>query len=109
MERLVSTAVAQSWTVQYYFFLFGRCVRAEPAEVFELLLALPLRNVFEAAVPALEDVTLLGALVCDSAEPAADLAALLELLLRNTFDAADAARLLVTSRFGIIFYLKLLL
>ena len=92
-----------------YFFLFGRCVRAEPADVLELLLDLPLRNVFDAAVPALEEVTFFGDLVWDSAEPAADLAALLELLLRSTFDAADAARLLVTSLFGIVFYLELLL
>ena len=35
-----------------YFFLFGRCVRAEPAAVFEFLPVLLLFRTLEAAVPA---------------------------------------------------------
>ena len=90
--------------LSYFFFLFGFCVKAEPAEVFELLLEDLLRNVFDAAVADFEEVTFLGADLCERAEPAADLADLLELLLRRTFDAADAARLLVTSLFLVIFF-----
>ena len=36
----------------YFFFLFGRCVSAEPAAVFEFLPVLLLRNTLDAAVPA---------------------------------------------------------
>lgn len=39
-------------TGPYFFFLFGRCVSAEPAAVFESLPVLPLFKTFEAAVAA---------------------------------------------------------
>jgi hypothetical protein len=49
-------------TVQNYFFLFGRCVNAEPAAVLDVLLVLPFLNVLEAAEAALFEVTFAGAL-----------------------------------------------
>ena len=76
-----------------------RCVKAEPADVFDDLLEAVRRNVFDAADAALDEVVFDGAFLCESAEPAADFAALLELLLLRTLDAALAARLLVTSGF----------
>jgi hypothetical protein len=81
----------------YHFFLVGFCVNAEPAAVFEVLLVLAFRSVFEAAVAALAEVTLGGALVCDSADPAADFAVLLVEGFLNTFEAAEAAFFPVTS------------
>lgn len=60
---------------------------------------LALRSVFEAAVAALVEVILGGALVCDSADPAADFAVLLVEGFLNTFEAAEAAFLPVTSLF----------
>lgn len=56
-----------------------------------------LRNVFEAADAAFDEVTLDGAFLWDKADPAADFADLLVFLLLKTFEAALAARLLVTS------------
>jgi len=72
-------------------------VRADPAAVLAALLAPPLRKVFDAADPALGDVTLLGVFLWESADPAADFAALLAVLLLRVFDAAVAAFLPVTS------------
>jgi hypothetical protein len=46
----------------YYFFLLGRWVNAEPAEVFADLLEPGLRRALDAADAALNDVTLGGAL-----------------------------------------------
>ena len=40
-----------------YFFLLGRCVKAEPAAVLAFLSALEFFKVFEAAVPAFLPVT----------------------------------------------------
>ena len=74
-----------------------RWVSAEPAAVFADLLELALLSALDAAVAALPEVTLGGALCCESAEPAADLDDLDESLLRSTFDAAVAARVLVVS------------
>jgi len=51
----------------------------------------------DAAEAALVEVTLGGALRCESAEPAADFDDLLDESLLSTFDAADAARFDVTS------------
>jgi hypothetical protein len=82
---------------------FKRCVSAEPAAVFEDLLALSLLSTLDAAVAAIDEVVLDGASRCDSAEPAADLAALLELLLCKILDAAVAASLEVVSDFVAIF------
>lgn len=85
-----------------YFRRLGRCVSAEPADDFADLFEPVLRKVFDAADPALVEVTFFGAFVWDKAEPAADFAALLELLLLNALDAADAAFLPVTSFFLLI-------
>ena len=78
---------------------FGRCVKVEPAAVFDALLVLPLRSVLEAADAARPEVTLAGAIRWANAKPAADFAALLVDLLLKTFEAALAARLLVCSLF----------
>ncbi len=43
-----------------YFFFPDRCVRAEPAAVFEVLLVLLLLNVFDAAVAAFFEVSFDG-------------------------------------------------
>ncbi|MEI1252019.1 hypothetical protein [Rhizobium aouanii] len=45
-----------------YFFLLGRCVRAEPAAVFEFLPVLSDFRTFEAALPAFFDVVSLFAI-----------------------------------------------
>jgi hypothetical protein len=47
----------------FYLRLFGFCVKAEPEEVFADLLDPLLRRVFDAAVAALDEVTLEGAFV----------------------------------------------
>jgi hypothetical protein len=99
---------AQTLSANYFFFLSGFCVRADPADVFAVLLEALLRKVLDAATAALEDVTFLGASACERADPAADLADLLESLLRKTFEAAVAARLLVTSRLLILLHLDLM-
>lgn len=75
---------------------------AEPADDLADLLDPLLRKVFDAAEPALVEVTFLGVFVWDNAEPAADFAALLDPLFLRTLDAADAAFLLVTSVFLLI-------
>jgi len=85
----------------YYFFLLGLCVRADPAAVLAVLLALLLFSVFEDADPDFLDVTFLGVFVCDRAESAADLAFLLAVLFFKILEAAEAAFLLVTSLFAI--------
>lgn len=77
-------------------FLAARCVRAEPAAVFERLLVAVSLRVRDAADAALEEVTLLG-LTCERAEPAADFDFLLLELSVRTLDAAVAARLEVFS------------
>lgn len=77
-------------------------------EVFEDLLDDPLLKVFDAAVPAFEEVTFLGAFVCERALPAADFAVLLAPLLFRTFEAADAALLLVTSLLATGIFLDLI-
>jgi hypothetical protein len=69
---------------------------------------LALRNVFDAADPALLEVTLLGAFRCESADPEADFAALLAVLLLSVFDAAVAAFFPVTSLLPITFFSSLL-
>lgn len=46
-----------------YLFLFGRCVRAEPAEDLADLLEPEFRRVLDAAVPAFAPVSFLGAFV----------------------------------------------
>ena len=66
-----------------YFLLFGLCVKADPAADLADLLVLLLRNVLDAALPALDDVVLLGAFVCESADPAADLADLYKFLFNS--------------------------
>lgn len=81
----------------------GFCVNADPAAVFAFLLETLLCSVLDAAVAAAGDVIFSGVFLWESAEPAADLAVLLELSLLRTLDAADAARLLVTSVFFIVF------
>ena len=86
-----------------YFFRLGRCVSAEPEEVFAVLLEPLLRRVFEAADAARFEVTLV-VFRCDRAEPAADFSDLLDLLSLRTREAADAALLLVFSVLLAIFY-----
>lgn len=75
-----------------YFFFLGRAWdSALPAADFELALVRPSRSTLDAALAAVEEVTFLGALVCESALPPAVLEVLLVLLLAIVFDAADAA------------------
>jgi hypothetical protein len=65
------------------------------------LLVRPSRNVFDAALAALLDVTLFGALCCERALPAAVFDWELVALERNTLEARFAAFELVTFCFGI--------
>ena len=76
------------------------CANALPAADLEVLLVLPTRRVFEAAVAAGFDVCFLGAFLCESALPAADLDFDPVDLLFKVLEAADAAFLLVTFLFG---------
>lgn len=75
------------------------CASALPAADFELSLVRPSRNVFEAALAAVADVSFLGALVCERALPAAVLDALLVDLSFRVFEALDAEVLPVTFLF----------
>jgi len=73
-------------------------VSVEPAADFTAVEALELRKVFEAALAALAEVSLLVR-DCARADPAADLADLVAVELRRVLEAAEAARLLVRSVF----------
>lgn len=75
-----------------YFFLLGRCARADAAADLADLPELGLASVLPAAEAALRPVTSL-ALYCVNAEAAADFAEALVLLLANTLPAADTALL----------------
>ncbi|EFK08793.1 conserved hypothetical protein [delta proteobacterium NaphS2] len=76
----------------YFFFLLdGFCESALPAPDFDCLLVLPSLRTFDAALAALSEVTLFGALVCERALPAAVLDLLPVFLLRRVFDALLAA------------------
>lgn len=77
--------------------LLGRCVSAEPAALLAALLAVELPKVLAAAMPALDEVCLFGAMCCDKALPAADFAALLLDGLLSVFAALLAAGFEVTS------------
>jgi hypothetical protein len=77
------------------------CVSADPAALFAAFDAVGLFNVLDAALAALLEVSLFGALRWDSALPAADFAALLLLGDVSVFAAFLATVLDVTSFFAI--------
>jgi hypothetical protein len=83
-----------------YFFFAGFeaffCDSALPAADLEVVLVLPSRRVFEAALAAFADVASLGALVWVSALPAADFDALPVDPLDSVFEALVAAALPVS-------------
>jgi hypothetical protein len=81
--------------------LAGRWVSAEPAAPFAAFVERGSRSVLDAAVPALLDVCLSGALRCTSALPADDFAAGLDLGFESVFDAFVAAGFEVVSFFAI--------
>lgn len=89
----------------FILYLLGFWVSVEPADDFSDLLELLARSVFEAAVDAVGDVTLLGAFVWAKADPAEDFAASLELELFNTLEAEVAAFFPVTSLFLLMIYI----
>ena len=84
--------------MQNHYFLFGHWVSVEPAADFAVLDAFGLRSVFDAALAALAEVTLVVR-DCANADPAADFADFVADGLRSVLDADDAARLPVRSVF----------
>ena len=103
-DFLLSFDIETHYTSFYFFFLFGRCVKAEAAAVFANFGVLLLRSVLLEADPAFTPVTLF-VLRCVRADPAADFAALVALGLLSVLAAAVAAFLLVFSFLFVIFHI----
>ena len=83
-------------TDHFPFRPFSLCDSVLPAAVFDALLVLPSRRVFEAAVAAPADVVFEGACRCDNALPEEDLVVLPVEPLRSVFNAAVPAFFPVT-------------